>query len=98
MHNADVYCKNYPKKDGKEMDSVWTESMEQGAERIGFEPLTGNVATDVLIIGGGMAGILCAYMLKDAGADVTLVAADRICSGVTKKHDGEDHGAARTYI
>ncbi len=31
-----------------------------------------------------MAGILCAYMLKQAGVDYTLVEAATICSGITK--------------
>lgn len=62
------------------MNSVWSES----AEQLRFEPLKGNISTDVLVIGGGMAGILCAYMLKNAGADCILVEAKRICGGVTK--------------
>lgn len=49
-----------------------------------FNPLRKDIKTDVLIIGGGMAGILCAYMLRRAGIDYTLVEADRICSGITK--------------
>ena len=34
-----------------------------------FEKLRGDLKTDVLIIGGGMAGILCAYMLQQAGVN-----------------------------
>lgn len=49
-----------------------------------FGKLKGDVDTDVLIIGGGLAGILCAYMLNQAGVDYILVEADRICSGITK--------------
>ncbi|MBP3673601.1 MAG: FAD-dependent oxidoreductase [Oscillospiraceae bacterium] len=48
-----------------------------------FPPLEEDIQTDVLIIGGGMAGILCAYFLGQAGVDYVLVEADRICSGVT---------------
>ena len=62
------------------MNSVWGET----AERMHFAPLKENKTTDVLIIGGGMAGILCAYMLKNAGVDCILVEADRICSGITR--------------
>ena len=40
--------------------------------------------TDVLIIGGGMAGILCAWKLAQEGADYVLIEADRICAGVTR--------------
>ena len=62
------------------MNSVWTEE----AERVHFDSLKENIKTDVLIIGGGMAGILCAYMLKNAGVDVVLAEANQICCGITK--------------
>ena len=48
-----------------------------------FPKLDGNIKTDVLIIGGGMAGILCAYFLKKSNVDCILVEENRICSGVT---------------
>lgn len=62
------------------MDSVWTKD----SARITFSELDNNIKTDVLIIGGGMAGILTAKMLKDAGVDCVLVEAKRICDGITK--------------
>ena len=34
-----------------------------------FQPLKGDKKTDVLIIGGGLCGILCAYFLKQQGVD-----------------------------
>lgn len=49
-----------------------------------FPTLQTDFKTDVLIIGGGMAGVLCAYELKNRGIDCILVEADRICSGITK--------------
>ncbi|MBE6531457.1 MAG: FAD-dependent oxidoreductase [Ruminococcaceae bacterium] len=49
-----------------------------------FERLSGDKKTEVLIIGGGMAGLLCAYWLEKAGVDYMLCEADRICSGITK--------------
>lgn len=48
-----------------------------------FEKLDGDRKTDVLIIGGGMAGVLCAYALSKKGVDYLLVEADRIGQGVT---------------
>ena len=45
--------------------------------------LEGDVRTDVLVIGGGMAGILCAHFLRQAGVDCVLAEADRLCAGAT---------------
>ena len=50
-----------------------------------FKKLEKDVETDVLIIGGGLAGILTAYQLKDSKLKVTLVDRNRILSGVTSK-------------
>jgi len=49
-----------------------------------FPALTQELKTDVLIIGGGMAGLLCAWKLKQAGIDYALIEADRICRGITR--------------
>ena len=62
------------------MESVW----EKTASKPRFDALGGNKKTDVLIIGGGIAGILCAYKLKNAGVDCMLVEATDICGGITK--------------
>lgn len=62
------------------MVSCW----EAGADMPRFASLEEDTATDVLIIGGGLAGILTAYMLAEAGVDSLLVEADRIAGGVTK--------------
>ncbi len=62
------------------MDSIWTKT----AKKDKFNELQGDIKTDVLIIGGGIAGILCCYMLKNAGIDCVLVEAKQICSGITK--------------
>lgn len=48
-----------------------------------FPTLNGDKKTDVLVIGGGIAGILCAYKLKQRGVNCILLEADRICRGVT---------------
>lgn len=62
------------------MHSVWEETVP----RVSFEALKNDKATDVLIIGGGIAGILCARALTDAGVDCTVAEADKICGGITK--------------
>ncbi len=58
--------------------SVW-----EDAERPVFPVLDGDITTDVLVIGGGMAGLLCALLLDRAGVRYVLVEADRICGGAT---------------
>lgn len=62
------------------MDSIWT----QTADLPQFAPLDGDLRTGVLVVGGGMAGLLCAGQLTRAGVDCALVEADRICGGTTK--------------
>ncbi len=61
------------------MESIW----EKGTARRRFGGVRGNMRTDVLIVGGGIAGILCAYQLKNAGVDCVLAEAGEICGGVT---------------
>ncbi len=62
------------------MDSIWrkTENLPP------FETLSNDLSVDVLIIGGGITGLLCAYQLEKAGVRYVLVEAERICSGITK--------------
>lgn len=61
------------------IQSLWKSSLELPE----FQPLYGDHRTEVLIIGGGLCGVLCAYFLEQAGIDYMLVEADRIGSGVT---------------
>lgn len=60
--------------------SVWTDSIEIPQ----FDSLNGDRKTDVLIIGGGLCGLLCAYFLQRAEIDYILVEGDRIAKGITK--------------
>ncbi|MBE6959462.1 MAG: FAD-dependent oxidoreductase [Ruminococcaceae bacterium] len=62
------------------MDSVWT----KGVQLPDFPSLEGDTKTDVLVVGGGMAGLLIAHKLTRAGIDNLLIEADRICHGVTR--------------
>lgn len=61
------------------MTSLWSDT----AELPSYPSLNGDIKTDVLIIGGGMAGILTAYFLHRQGVKYILVEKDRICSGTT---------------
>ena len=62
------------------MESIWQKDVSQ----VRFEGLEGNQSTDVLIIGGGIAGILCAHKLQNAGVDCMVAEATEICAGLTK--------------
>ena len=61
------------------MASVWTRETTLPP----FPALEGDLNTQVLIIGGGIAGLLCAWSLEREGADYALIEAGRICGGVT---------------
>ena len=62
------------------MESIWAKNIN----RKQFKSLDKDIKTDVLIVGGGITGILCAYMLKKAGVECVLVETDRILNGVTE--------------
>ncbi len=61
------------------MRSIW----EQNLPARRFNVLDRDIETDVLIVGGGIAGILCAYKLTQAGVHCILAEAKEICSGIT---------------
>ena len=63
------------------MDSLWTD----GVCLPSFPALDRDLETDVLIIGGGLCGVLCAYRLQEAGVRYALIEAGRICRGVTAR-------------
>lgn len=65
--------------------SIWIENINEQ----GLEKLNSNKEVDILIIGGGMTGISCAYHLKDSNLSVCLVDQGRIGSGTTAKTTGK---------
>lgn len=48
-----------------------------------FPQLNGNIRTDVLVVGGGIAGLLTAYELTASGVNCVVVERNRICGGAT---------------
>lgn len=62
------------------MNSIWSDDTRIPQ----FPCLKEDKKTDVLIIGGGITGVLCAYFLQKSGVDYILVEGDRICSGITQ--------------
>jgi len=62
------------------MASIWRDTVDFPK----FPPLEGDARTRVLVVGGGIAGILCTYFLARAGVDCLLLEADRLCGGATQ--------------
>ena len=62
------------------MTSLWEKTWEKPV----FAPLEGDRSTDVLVIGGGLAGILCAYQLHRTGVSCILAEAATLCGGITR--------------
>ena len=64
------------------MASIWTAYAKRAEEP--EKTLDHDRTTEVLVIGGGMAGVLCALLLTRAGCDCILVEKGRIGSGATQ--------------
>ena len=62
-----VFCAKYQKVNN--MKSVWTKETNIKA----FPKLRHDIKTDVLIIGGGITGILTAFLLSERNIDYILV-------------------------
>jgi glycine/D-amino acid oxidase-like deaminating enzyme/nitrite reductase/ring-hydroxylating ferredoxin subunit len=60
--------------------SIW---IETGPRQPEFPRLDADVHADVAVIGGGIVGITTALLLREAGASVVLLEADRLARGVT---------------
>lgn len=79
------------------MESVWSEKWP----RIPADKRELPKKAEVVVIGGGMAGLLCAYKLKEAGVPAIVLEADRICSGQTKNTTAKitsQHGLLYTKL
>lgn len=61
------------------MSSLWCET----AVLPSFPTLKENIKADVLIIGGGMAGLLTSYLLKEKGISSVVLESGKICGGTT---------------
>lgn len=63
-----------------QMGPIWDDSLLPR-----FPELAGDAECDILVIGGGLCGLLCAHYLTRAGINVLLLEADRVASAVTAR-------------
>lgn len=61
--------------------SYWIESTKNMMRE--YPALSEDIKTDVIIVGGGIAGITCAYLLSKEGLSVAVLEANRIARGTT---------------
>lgn len=66
--------------------SYYEASVERG---VGWPALQGQVGVDVVVVGGGFAGLSAAIELANRGLSVALLEADRICSGASGRNGGQ---------
>ena len=62
------------------MKSIWSDLTQLPNQK----ELNGTVKADAVIIGGGMAGLLTAWQLRQNGVDAIVIEAARTASGMTK--------------
>lgn len=62
-------------------NSIWEENLIN----YNFNGLKEDIVCDVLIIGGGIAGILTAFYLKNSNLKIALVDRNKLLSGITSK-------------
>jgi glycine/D-amino acid oxidase-like deaminating enzyme/nitrite reductase/ring-hydroxylating ferredoxin subunit len=64
---------------GTKATSPWLD----GVTPVDHPPLAGDTRTEVLVAGGGIAGLTAALLLAESGYEVTLVEMDRVGRGAT---------------
>src|SRR5688572_1510703 len=65
--------------------SLWVDT----APETSYPALGGEIEADVAVIGGGIAGLTSALLLKRAGASVVVLEAGRVGTGVTGHTTGK---------
>ena len=68
------------------MESIWRKEEKTAADNSDtHRPAPESIHRDVIVVGGGIAGLLIAYYLKEAGKNVCVLEADEIASGQTER-------------
>ena len=65
--------------------SIWKENVNNEF----LTSLDKNITCDVLIIGGGIAGLSTAYFLKDSNKNIVLIDKDKCAEGASSKNTGK---------
>ena len=61
--------------------SIWQKYSENNINNNMFQ----TIKTDILIIGGGIAGLVTAYILSENNKNITLIDKNNIGNGITNK-------------
>jgi len=65
--------------------SIWKENVKNPS----LPSLNQNITCDILIIGGGIAGLSTAYFLKDSNKNIVLIDKDKCAEGASSKNTGK---------
>ena len=65
--------------------SIWVDNIKDNK----LDKLNNNIDCDVLIIGGGMAGLSAAYQLMNSDMNIVLIEKDKCGMGATSKNTGK---------
>lgn len=79
------------------MESIWKETVKPKKRKL----FNGTRQEKVVVIGAGMAGILTAYLLQEAGVSVTVLEAETVGSGQTMGTTAKitsQHGMIYDYL
>ena len=80
LYHSDIYKFNTPVK------SYWEETSN---EKLNLEKLTKNINCEIVVIGGGYTGLLCAInLIENYNLDVILIEAGKIGWGASSRNGG----------
>ena len=65
--------------------SIWTD----GIKDVRMDSLKENIECDILVIGGGIAGLSTVYNLKDSGKRIVLIDKNKCGMGATSCNTGK---------